>query len=129
MRKRLDLGKTDLVRQISDELGSIKGRRRLEVVHTVLTIAEKLQEKAIIEGAKAIYTLNGRLDVDMVKGRKVVVNYNKGNEEVRYAPPKQKINFKPGKRIINLNKALKIMYYEEYKAKVKEEAEEENKEN
>ena len=129
MRKRLDLGKTDLVRQISDELGSIKGRRRLEVVHTVLTIAEKLQEKAIVEGAKAIYTLNGRLDVDMVKGRKVVVNYNKGNEEVRYAQPKQKINFKPGKRIINLNKAFKIMSYEEYKAKVKEEAEEENKEN
>ena len=78
---------------------------------------------------KAIYTLNGRLDVDMVKGRKVVVNYNKGNEEVRYAPPKQKINFKPGKRIINLNKAFKIMSYEEYKAKVKEEANEENKES
>lgn len=129
MRKRMDLGKTDLVRQISDELGSIKGRRRLEVVHEVLTLAEKLQEKAIIEGAKAIYTLNGRLDVDMVKGRKVVINYNKGSEEVRYAPPKQKINFKPGKRIINLNKAFKIMSYEEYKAKVKEEANEENKES
>ena len=130
MRKRMDLGKTDLVRQISDELGSIKGRRRLEVVHEVLTLAEKLQDKAIIEGAKAIYTLNGRLDVDMVKGRKVVINYNKGSEEVRYAPPKQRINFKPGKRIINLNKAFKIMSYEEYKAKVKKgEANEENKES
>ena len=107
-RKRIDLTKRDLERQVAVRVGSLKGLEKKEIVRRILIEVEKVQEEAFINGAQSISSINGRFVVKRINAKPCKHLITTDRDTV---PPKNKIVFIPGKRINNLNEAFRIMSF------------------